>query len=136
MDLDILNNYLKEGLEVLLKCQKELEKFTNTGNAKHFEELGLLLGRLSGTSSAVNLQDLSLLTKMAKDIGFKASQINEIDRLLAISALFSQLLKFIDDHFKKLRKGEFSPPESFKTLNAKFKAAGNALLPVKITEKM
>jgi len=135
MDSDILKNYFKEGSELLLNSQKELDKFSNSGHAKHFEEISLLLGRLSGTSAAVNLQDLASLTKLGKDIGLKASQINEIDQLLAISALFSQLLKFIDAHFKKLGKGEFDSPEGFKTLNIKLKAADEALLHPKSMEK-
>ncbi len=136
MDADILNSYLKEGSRLLLDGQSELEKFNTSGNAKHIEEISLLLGKLSGTSAAVNLQDLATLTKMGKDIGLKASQMDEIHKLLAISVLFSQLLKFVDDYFRKLRKGEFDSPEGFKILNNKLKAALEALVHPKSMEKM
>lgn len=110
IDLDdgLIHEFVQESRELLEKCSLTLSQFADQGEAKCFEEFGLYIDRIMGASFTMGFNQIGELSKLGKQIGYKSSQIEDIDKLLTSQSLLSQLVKEIEQMLKAihLKKGE------------------------------
>jgi hypothetical protein len=136
MDNDILKEFISESSELLDKCRVALENFNTSGDAKYFEEFGLYIDRIMGTAATIDLKELAEISCLGKELGYKGSQVEQIDRLLALSGLMSQIIAYVEKSLKRFKKKKFEPPENFETLKEKLKLASQHLGDLRGTVKI
>jgi hypothetical protein len=106
LDPEIAEEFLKEASELLGQCQDSLTAFASDGEAKNFENFGLFIDRIMGTAATLGLGTIADMTRQGKEIGYKASQVKDMEKLLAVSSVLAQLLKFLTASLKELKQGK------------------------------
>ncbi len=126
-DPEIMEEFLNEGRDLLSKCHEALNNFTSTGEPKHFENYGLYIDRMMGTAATLNFSSLAELTRQGKEISYKASQVEDMEKLLAVSSLLSQLLKETEKSLGRLKKNDASMTPEVELLLVKLKKGNEGL---------
>lgn len=134
-DPEIMEEFLNEGHDLLAKCEEALVEFSSSGEAKHFENYGLYIDRMMGTAATLNFTCLAELTKQGKEISYKASQVQDIEKLLAVSSLLSQLLKETEKSMSRLKNNDLAMTPEVELLLVKLKKGNQGLGNLRATVK-
>jgi len=128
IDLDdgLIHEFVEESRDLLEKCRVTLTQFADRGEPQCFEEFGLYIDRIMGASFTMGFNQIGELTKLGKQIGYKSSQVEDIDKLHTAQSLLSQLIKEIERILKAvLLKKELTSERT--TLLTRLEKANEAL---------
>lgn len=135
-DQELIDGFISDAVEIIEKLKFNLREFTISPDQKLFESFGQEIDRIMGAALTLGFRTTGELAKLGKDIGYKASQISEIDKLLVLQSVLSQLVKELDKELKRIKKSESLNQEETKNLVAKFQDVnqnlGNLRTSVKI----
>jgi hypothetical protein len=115
IDEEFLGYFLEESTEVISNLKSLVRSFDGPEDNLNFEKFGQQVDRVMGAAYTLSLKFVGDLAKMGKELGYKSSQVTEIDKLLAEQSLLSQLVKALDSIIRSFRKGlqpnfyEFEP---------------------------
>ena len=115
IDEEFLGYFLEESIEVIASLKSLVKSFNGIQDNSNFEKFGQQVDRIMGAAYTLSLKFVGDLAKMGKELGYKSSQISEIDKLLVIQSLLSQLVKALDSIIKSFHRGlqpnfyEFEP---------------------------
>ena len=105
IDKELLDTFLDESEEVLSDLKLYVWDFRKPTDNFLFEEFGQKVDRIMGAAYTLSLKDVGDLARFGKEIGYKSSQINDVDKLLAIHSLLCQLQKTLEKIISGFRKG-------------------------------
>lgn len=136
IDPELLEDFLSESDQLLNQCRTALSEFAESGDAKRLESFGLTIDRIMGTAATLELKALSVLARQGKEISYKASQVTDLERLLAVSSILSQLLKGVMQELAHLRKHRVGQAEAPPELLNKLKKANEGLGDLRASVKL
>ena len=123
IDKEFLDSFLTDSFEVLTTLKDLVSNFSTEEDHHLFETFGQNVDRIMGAAFTLSLNELGELTKMGKDIGYKASQVKEMPKLLAVQSLLSQLVKSLEEILKKMKKEQTPDFAEYHPLLHKLKQA-------------
>lgn len=136
IDDELLAGFLDDSFVVTENLKDLLGKFKAVEDVAIFEQFGQQVDRVMGAAYTLCLNDLGDLTKLGKELGYKASQVNEIAKLLVIQSLLSQLVRMVDKMLKSYdKKEQFDSTES-KLLLKRLTEASDQLGDLRTTVKI
>jgi hypothetical protein len=115
IDEEFLGYFLEESTEVISNLKTLVRSFEGVESSSNFEKFGQQVDRIMGAAYTLSLKCVGDLAKMGKELGYKSSQVLEIDKLLVVQSLLSQLVKALDSIIKNFHRGlqpnfyEFEP---------------------------
>lgn len=127
IDPEILNDFLDTSFDVLQNLKEALRSFNGVEDNHVFESFGQQIDRIMGSAATLSLNAMGELTKVSKELSYKASQINQIGKLLAIQSLLSQVLRVMDKMFVKYQQDINEIPEDISLLIERLKIASEQL---------
>ena len=129
IDLDegLIHEFVEESRDLLEKCRVTLTQFADRGEPKCFEEFGLYIDRIMGASFTMGFNQIGELSKLGKQIGYKSSQVEDIDKLHTSQSLLSQLIKEIERILKAVLLNKEELRNESTTLLARLEKANEAL---------
>lgn len=131
MDIDLddglVHEFVEESRDLLEKCRSALTQFADKGEPKFFEEFGLYIDRIMGASFTMGFNQIGELSKLGKQIGYKTSQVEDIDKLLTSQSLLSQLIKEIEKILKAIYLKSMESLDDGSVLLARLKKANEGL---------
>lgn len=135
-DKELIDGFISDSAEIVEKLKFNLKEFTFSSDPKFFESFGQEIDRIMGAALTLGFQTTGELAKLGKEIGYKSSQISEMDKLLVLQSILSQIVKELDEDLKRIKKSESLNQEETKNLVAKFRDVnqnlGNLRTSVKI----
>jgi hypothetical protein len=135
IDQDFLNFFLEESFIVIDHLKDCLKQFSDSGNPDYFEKFGQQVDRLMGAAYTLSLNFFGDLSKMGKEIGYKSSQLVDIEKLLVVQSLLSQLVKALDRILKQFKKGIYPDMSEFRPLMERLEEASKGLGNLRATVK-
>ena len=105
IDEEFLEYFVIESLEVLVNLKEFMRNYTDESLHGNFEQFGQQVDRIMGAAYTLSLKFVGDLARTGKELGYKSSQISEINKLLAVQSLLSQLTKALDLIVKNYSKG-------------------------------
>ena len=135
IDHDFLSFFLEESIVVMGNLKKFLKLFIENEDPKNFEQFGQQVDRLMGAAYTLSLNFFGELSKMGKEIGYKSSQLNEIEKLLVIHSLLSQLVKTLNAILKQYKKDLNPDTSEFHPLLERLQEANRNLGNLRATVK-
>jgi hypothetical protein len=136
IDQDFLTFFLEESFIVLENLKDCLKQFNQSQDPHSFENFGQQVDRLMGASYTLSLNFFGDLSKMGKEIGYKSSQITDIEKLLVIQSLLSQLVKALSRMLKQYKKGLNLDTNEFRPLLERLEDANRNLGNLRATVKI
>jgi hypothetical protein len=106
VDDEILIGFLDESDILLSGMSSALNGFVSGTEIYIFEDYAQQIDRIMGAAYNLSLNSIGDLCKLGKELGYKASQIKDINKLIVIQSLLNQLTKIIKDLLKQIAKGE------------------------------
>jgi hypothetical protein len=106
VDDELMIAFLEESDILLSGMSATLNQFVEGKETSIFEDFAQQIDRIMGTAYTLSLSSVGDLCKLGKELGYKASQISETSKLIAIQSLLNQLTKVIRDLLKYIAKGE------------------------------
>lgn len=103
-DDEIMDGFLEESFEISVKLRDYLDAFSQSGNAKLFEQYGQNIDRIMGAAKSIGLTELGELCQLGKELGYKASQVKDVHQQMSLQSHLSQLLKQMDKILRLLKK--------------------------------
>jgi hypothetical protein len=135
IDHDFLKFFLEESDVVMRNLKSFLKLFIENEDPKNFEQFGQQVDRLMGAAYTLSLNFFGDLSKMGKEIGYKSSQLTEIEKLLVIHSLLSQLVKSLSAILKKYKKDINPDYSEFHSLLERLQEANKNLGNLRATVK-
>lgn len=120
---EFLEAFIKDSQELLEDMKKHISSFHSIDDTHCFEIFGQKVDRIMGAAYTLSLNDIGDLARYGKEIGYKGSQLDDINKLHVIHSLLSQIQKSLESIFKKLRKGIRSDIEELSPLFNRLKSA-------------
>ncbi len=105
IDKEILDGFLTDSSEIIAKLKEDLNRFTETREAICFEQFGQGIDRIMGAALTLGFKNVGELARLGKEIGYKAGQLSEIEKLLSLQSILSQLVKQLTRDFRKIKEG-------------------------------
>lgn len=136
IDDELLAGFLEDSFGVLENLKELLGNFKAVGDVVIFEQFGQQIDRVMGAAYTLCLNNLGDLTKLGKELGYKASQVNELAKLLVIQSLLSQLVRMIDKMLKSYDKKEQFDSTETKLLLKRLEKASEQLGDLRTTVKI
>lgn len=133
IDKDFLKFFLEESHTVLDELKDCLTLFNNTEDPKSFEQFGQKVDRIMGAAYTLSLNFFGDLAKMGKEIGYKSSQLKDIEKLFVIQSLLSQLVKAMELILRQFKKGIHGDLSEFQTLLERLQQANKDLGNIRAT---
>lgn len=127
IDQDFMDTFLTDAFEVLANLKQFMSSFNSLEDRSLFEQYGQQVDRIMGAAFTLSLSEIGELTKMGKELGYKASQVDDINKLISVQSILSQLNKALETilmHFKKNRRPDYT---DHKLLLTKLKSASENL---------
>ena len=115
IDEEFLGYFLEESILVLTNLKSFIKIFNGPDDITNFEKFGQQVDRIMGAAYTLSLKFIGDLARTGKELGYKSTQIEQIDKLLVIHSLLSQLAKALDLLIKNFDRGiqpnyyEFEP---------------------------
>lgn len=135
IDRDFLKFFLEESDVVMRNLKNFLKLFLVSEDPKQFEQFGQQVDRLMGAAYTLSLNFFGDLSKMGKEIGYKSSQLTEIEKLLVIQSLLSQLVKSLSAILKQYKKDINPDYSEFHSLLERLQEANKNLGNLRATVK-
>jgi hypothetical protein len=135
IDQDFLNFFLEESFLVLVNLKDCLKQFSLTEDPRFFETFGQQVDRLMGAAYTLSLNFFGDLSKMGKEIGYKSSQLVDVEKLLVIQSLLSQLVKALERILKQFKKGLSPDMSGYRPLLERLEEANKGLGQLRATVK-
>jgi hypothetical protein len=135
IDQDFLNFFLEESFIVLGNLKKSLKQFSETEDPRFFEIFGQQVDRLMGAAYTLSLTFFGDLSKLGKEIGYKSSQLAEVEKLFVIQSLLSQLVKALERILKQFKKGLYPDMSGYRPLFERLEEANKGLGNLRATVK-
>lgn len=104
IDEEFLGYFLEESTEVISSLKSLVQSFDGVEDNGNFEKFGQQVDRIMGAAYTLSLKCVGDLAKMGKELGYKSSQVTEIDKLLVIQSLLSQLVRALDAIIKSFHR--------------------------------
>lgn len=136
IDDEFLRSFLDESQEVLDELKLCIHCFREVSDKHYFEEYGQKIDRIMGAAYTLSLNDVGNLARFGKELGYKASQITDLGKLLTVHSLLSQLHKTLDSMMKGFRKGNRPDSNDFSPLLVRLEAANKQLGDLRASVKM
>jgi hypothetical protein len=137
-DPELIEDFYHESSELVASCKGILDNFLVDEDSKHFEQFGLFIDRIMGAAYTLGLSSVGDLSKLGKELSYKASQVKSTDKLLSVHSLLAQLLKLIGSQLKSIRAmtpiNQEETAELLKKLRSASQNLGNLRTSVKIEE--
>jgi len=108
MKKEMIKTFTRENTPILEECFKILERFEASTEIFFFEELGHALDIISCGAKTLDFTNLAEVTFLGKEICDQACKVKDINVLIGISGLVSQVLHFTQMAFLQIEKGSFS----------------------------
>lgn len=106
IDPDLLASFLLESTEVVTNLKTFLAEFTEPSQNGCFEKFGQQVDRIMGAAYTLSLNEVGNLAKLGKELGYKASQVDEVGKLITVQSLLSQLVRTLEAILKGIKKGQ------------------------------
>lgn len=106
IDSDLLASFLMESTEVVTNLKIFLTDFTDPSQNVCFEKFGQQIDRIMGAAYTLSLNEVGNLAKLGKELGYKASQVEEVGKLITVQSLLSQLVRALESILKGIKKGQ------------------------------
>ena len=135
IDQDFLNFFLEESFLVLVNLKDCLKQFSLTEDPRFFETFGQQVDRLMGAAYTLSLNFFGDLSKMGKEIGYKSSQLVDVEKLFVIQSLLSQLVKALERILKQFKKGLSPDMSGYRPLLERLEEANKGLGQLRATVK-
>ena len=135
-DQEIIQDFINETNEILSLTYVSLSRFIEDPNPVCFENYGQNIDRVMGAALTLGFADLGNLARLGKEIGYKSSQINDINRLLVVHSLLSQLNKEIVKVVRHLQHNRPHDNESVKIFIRKLQRASDELGDIRASVKI
>ena len=135
IDQELLEIFLQESFEVIIRLNDFLTSFTSTSSNQYFESFGQQIDRIMGAAYTLSLNQVGDLAKLGKELGYKSSQIDDLPKLLTIQSLLSQLVRAMEGILKGIKKGQHHDKEEVLPLLQRLKAASSQLGNLRISVK-
>jgi hypothetical protein len=126
-DQELVTDFINETNEILDLTYLALHRFIDDPDPACFEDYGQGIDRVMGAALILGFTDLGNLAKLGKEVGYKSSQIKDINQLLVIHSLLSQLNKEIVRVTRHLQFNRPHDSEAVKILIKKLQRASDDL---------
>jgi hypothetical protein len=136
LDQDLVSGFVDETNEILAQTDQHLSDFLAHQNPNQFEAYGQGIDRVMGAALTLGFTDLGDLARLGKEVGYKASQVTDINQLLVIHSLLSQLNKELNRVVKSLNSHQQYEQEDLHFLIQKLKKASSNLGDLRISVKL
>lgn len=127
IDQEILNDFLDTSFDVLQNLKESLRSFNGLDDVMVFETFGQQIDRIMGSAYTLSLKPMGDLTKLAKELSYKASQVKHIGKLLAVQSLLSQVLRLMEKILVAYQQDINQAPENIFILIERMKLASEQL---------
>lgn len=127
IDQEFISTFLQESSEVLANLKLFVNSFTTLEDKHVFEQYGQQVDRIMGAAFTLSLSEIGELAKMGKELGYKASQVDDINKLLAVQSILSQLNKALETIFMHIKKKKRPDYTDYDLLLHKLKSASEKL---------
>lgn len=127
IDQEILNDFLETSFDVLKNLKESLRSFNGLEDVMVFETFGQQIDRIMGSAYTLSLKPMGDLTKLAKELSYKASQVQHIGKLLAVQSLLSQVLRLMEKMLVTYQQDINQAPENIFILIERMKQASEQL---------
>lgn len=127
IDQEILDDFLETSFNVLQNLRESLLAFNGVEAVLVFESFGQQIDRIMGSAYTLSLNSMGELTKYSKELSYKASQVKQIGKLLAIQSLLSQVIRIMEKMLTKYQKDINETPEELSVLVERLKIASDQL---------
>lgn len=114
IDQEFIDTFLDESFGVLTNLKQFINSFSHLDDKHVFEKYGQQIDRIMGAAFTLSLCEIGELAKMGKELGYKASQVNDINKLISVQSILSQLNKALETilfQFKKHKRPDYSEHE-------------------------
>jgi chemotaxis protein histidine kinase CheA len=135
-DQELMDEFINESREVLGILQHCLLDFLAGPRPSLFEDFAQAIDRVMGAALTLGLEDLGNLARLGKELGYKSCQIDDIDRLLAVHGLLSQLCKVMSEMLVDIYRQRKSDEVVVKSLLSKLQKASKDLGDLRSTVKL
>lgn len=136
IDTEILNDFLESSFTVLQDLKESVRGFNGVEDVMVFENFGQQIDRIMGSAYTLSLISIGDLTKLAKELSYKASQVKQIGKLLAVQSLLSQVLRLMEKMLLKYQQDINEKPEDVAVLVERMKIASAQLGDLRISVKV
>lgn len=127
IDKELLDGFLDDSFEIIRALKDNLSAYVTSQDPKHFELFGQGIDRIMGAAYTLGFKLIGDLSKLGKEIGYKASQITDIHKLLTVHSLLAQLVKETEKCLKRLVKSDDLLNEESQTLLEKLESVNSKL---------
>lgn len=127
IDQEFLGFFLEESSEVIINLKLFSSSFKKINDKHFFEKFGQQVDRIMGAAYTLSLIFVGDLARMGKELGYKSTEVSDIDKLLVIQSLLSQLAKALDKIIKDFKKGIQLNQEEFLPLLDRLRVASKNL---------
>lgn len=127
IDEEFLQFFMDEASEVIVNLKIFVENFQGLNDLDCFEKYGQQVDRIMGAAYTLSLNLVGDLAKMGKELGYKATQITEISKLLVIQSLLSQLASALEEILIHYKNQEPFERDRFNELLERLKKASSDL---------
>jgi hypothetical protein len=135
-DEELVHEFLVESKDLLVQCSESLSNFSSSGDVKCFEKFGLFIDRVMGASYTMGFNLLGDLAKLGKQIGYKSSQLEDMEKLLSSQSVLSQLTKEMNKILKVIQMEGRDEAFESSVLVAKLEKANNGLGDIRASVKI
>jgi hypothetical protein len=105
IDEEFLSYFVEESTGIISNLKSLVRSFEGPEDHLNFEKFGQQVDRIMGAAYTLSLKFVGDLSKAGKELGYKASQVWQIDKLLVIQSLLSQLVRALDSIIKSFHDG-------------------------------
>ncbi len=110
-----------------------LNDFDKGTESSVFEEYAQQIDRIMGAAYTLSLATVGDLCKLGKEVGYKASQVHDINKLHALQSLLRQLIRVLRELLKHIAKGETPDLSEANMLVLKLQKASSDLGDLRVT---
>ena len=104
---DIVDDFCREGKKQIDALNDLLENLEDDlSDKKQLEEFGQVIDRMMGAAKSLEIQSVAIFCELGKNIGYKASQINQEALISVVVAVLIDAVQILEKLILKLEKGE------------------------------
>lgn len=127
IDQDFIDSFLIESMEVLHNLKIFVNSFESASDNHYFEKYGQQVDRIMGAAFTLSLNEIGELTKLGKELGYKASQVHDINKLISVQSILSQLNRALESIFLQFKNRKRPDYTEYNLLQHKLKSASGHL---------
>jgi chemotaxis protein histidine kinase CheA len=104
IDDELLEDFLTDAYSIIEQAKPLLANFNESQDPQQFEAFGQIFDRIMGAAYTLGFMHVGDLSKMGKELGYKSSQLTDLNKLITIHGLLSQLVKETEKNLNCLKK--------------------------------